>query len=248
MKQGLLVILMLQVWMSGAHGQSQPDFISAYPEEDGLRFGVKTDWPALVPDSIRVLEAEFEKEGNRQRIWDRRNRYDDSNFSYRHDLTAELADGFWYLITTTGVFPLELSHLRGVVRFSTGGRGAEDLVVHSVAKYGYAIGSVEAEDGRGRGGFVLHTDTALDIRTAASNVTASALLDKPEMSDDERTFRRIQNQYSFEISGETYVLVKWVADDACFEVCCQNRFSLFKTEVHEVRYQRVAWTSFACDV
>ena len=243
MKGQFVFVILILINCLNVHAQAVTKFVSVYPVGDSLQFNVDADWSTMVPESLCNLEKEFDLEANRGLILNRRNMYGGSEFFYRHKLGDDLQRQTAYLATDSGVLPFEMIEFKGVMRIETDGNHVEDLVLTSVDHYGYVLGI--AEEGLGKGGFVFFSTSNSDIKMTPSNLTTSELFNESVLSEGERFHWRIENQYIFEIKGESYIFVQWFGDEVCYEGCCQNRYTIFK---NAVPYRSLVSTNFACDL
>lgn len=218
-------------------------FYSASPEGRQISFTppVDVDWEALMPDSIRYLVDNKDREKVLQQILDRSGMFG-AIFEFTQDIPVDIPQRWYYLLSPEGFFPVSLKAVKGRVRFRTyKGR------ITSINYSGDLIGAFEGDPPELNYGFVVLADSRLHENITPGSFSADELKADTSYFMRGTDFWGIRDQYMISFDGvdTRYAFVQWVPDSECFEACCEIRLSLFRMGDPNVS---VHGNNFRCDI
>lgn len=175
--------------------------------------------------------------------------FDDAELDFEAVLPENLQKRFFYFVSPDGIQELRAERLKGIVRFSLG----TDGTIVSRTVYGYVVAKAVDHKNLAPAGFVLafHQPRTFEIRESTHDTKKLVPQEVREnwetLSAADRQFWTVEKKYVFRFQGEdrNWTFVQWVPDKACYEVCCELRYSVL---VGEETPRTIAGYSGSCDI
>ncbi len=234
-----------------------PAFVSSYPrDESTIEFKpfISINWEEKAPEKYKLIDTENIHFEDLSTLRSRRNMWGNSEFVFQSPLGCTSEIGVPYLISSSGVNPVEQLNLEGTARFRSNsnsqflppiyyGRIVADKKSNSVAGGGFVM----LVANQLKNSFTLNTEFDFKANVEGRQVTYVYQKDGKPLELKIRAEHPIEilEKYQFSINDVDLIFVHWVEDNSCDYGCCAFSYSLFKVNKS---LESVIWTGYGCDV
>ena len=222
-----------------------PVVLSAYVDGNTLRFEAPTPqpWDRWLPTDLR-LPSLAKSPVHRQELFARRSEYGSTEVALPLPLPRALAQRYYYLVNRSGQRRIRPTGLLETARIIW--RDTTDDV-QSVETFGDIV---LRQSDSSLGGFILTTESPLNLRVTPSRWSADDLLAPAGGTyfGQGTSFRTVVAQFEITAgppASAHWVFVQWLADTELKEIGCEYRFALFRLEPGP---SLVRTTDYGCDV